>query len=550
MLKIEFSLVLLFFAFFAYTQQTIGLFKNGSNSHPGYTLFSPVLGTDVYLLDNCGEYVNKWDLDVRPGLMAYLMDDGSLLRTERITSNFNAGGNAGRVSKYDWDGNLTWRYDISGDNFQSHHDVAVLPNGNILAIVWEAFTKKEVILMGRDPMLTDDELWLEKIVELKPISNTEAEEVWSWHLADHLVQEFDSSLINYGIVSEHPEKMNLNFNGGGSFPLGGNQDWVHFNGIDYNEDLDQIILSSRHFSEVWIIDHSTTTEEAATNMGGNSGKGGDLLYRWGNPRTYNRGENGDQQFYLQHDATWIKIGDEQEWGFSVYNNGTGRPGPDFSQVDLVKLPILPDNTYEINDSLPFGPLEPSLTINQFDGNTFFNTNISGSELLPNGNALICVGGIGEFSEIDTSNLERVWHYIVPLSADDAVAQGTTTSANSTFKIRRYDLDFPGFENKDLTPIGPIELDPLPNNCVVSTKNFSQNLRELNVWPNPAQHKIYISGEFNGKTNFQIYDALGNLQFSESLFSGEQLDISNLSAGLYFLRALDYRTVRIIIPHAR
>jgi len=468
MINLRLSILIILLSSSLTAQQTVGLFQNDTDSYQGYTLFSPVLGTDVYLIDNCGEYVNKWDLESRPGLMAYMMSDGSLLRTERVGSNFNAGGNAGRLRKYDWEGNMTWTFDISDDDFHSHHDVAVLPNGNILAIVWEAFAADDVISMGRDPMLVEGALWMEKIVELKPIGEEEAEEVWSWHLSDHLVQDYDSTKINFGVVSEHPEKMNLNYNGGGSFPLGNNKDWVHINGIDYNEELDQIILSSRHFSEVWIIDHSTTTEEAASNEGGNSGKGGDLLYRWGNPRVYDRGTTSDQRLYLQHDATWIKMGDNQKWGFSVYNNGTGRPGPDFSQVDLIQLPILANNNYEILDSFPYAPALPNLTINEIEGETFFNTNISGSSLLPNGNALICVGGIGEFSEIDTSTLERVWHYVVPLSADEPVIQGETTSANSIFKVRRYGPDFAGFENRDLTPNGLIENDPLPSSCVTPT----------------------------------------------------------------------------------
>lgn len=58
------------------------------------------------------------------------------------------------------------------------------------------------------------------------------------------------------------------------------------NGIDYNPVLDQIALSTHNLNEWYIIDHSTTTAEAATSSGGNSGKGGDLLYRWGNPAAY------------------------------------------------------------------------------------------------------------------------------------------------------------------------------------------------------------------------------------------------------------------------
>jgi hypothetical protein len=42
------------------------------------------------------------------------------------------------------------------------------------------------------------------------------------------------------------------------------------NSIDYNPELDQIAMSVRGNSEVWIIDHGTTTAEAK----GHTGAGG------------------------------------------------------------------------------------------------------------------------------------------------------------------------------------------------------------------------------------------------------------------------------------
>ena len=101
--------------------------------YPGYNLFSPQTSTDTYLLDNDGNTVHTWSSAYRPGLSAYLLEDGSLLRTANTgDSTLNAGGAGGRVERYDWDGNLTWAFDYSTADHRQHHDVEFLPNGNIL----------------------------------------------------------------------------------------------------------------------------------------------------------------------------------------------------------------------------------------------------------------------------------------------------------------------------------------------------------------------------------------------------------------------------------
>ncbi len=74
------------------------------------------------------------------------------------------------------------------------------------------------------------------------------------------------------------------------------------------------MLSPRHYSELWVIDHSTTAEEAA-------GEKGDLLYRWGNPRAYRAGTVSDQQLFWAHNTHWIAPGLPGEGNVLVFNNG-------------------------------------------------------------------------------------------------------------------------------------------------------------------------------------------------------------------------------------
>ncbi|MFT4567893.1 MAG: hypothetical protein ACI9FN_002861 [Saprospiraceae bacterium] len=104
-------------------------------------------------------------------------------------------------------------------------------------------------------------------------------------------------------------------------------DILHCNAINYNAALDQIVFSSPHISEIFIIDHSTTMAESADHKGGRYGRGGDFLYRWGNPHNYEKGDSTDQQLFGQHDIRWIGKGYPGEGNLSLYNNLV--PGPDW-----------------------------------------------------------------------------------------------------------------------------------------------------------------------------------------------------------------------------
>ena len=149
-------------------------------------------------------------------------------------------------------------------------------------------------------MCIRDSINSEQIIEVQPnLVTGEATVVWEWRAWDHLIQDADAAKPDFGVISEHPERIDINFLEHTS------NDWLHFNAVDYNEELDQIIISVHRFSEFWIIDHSTTTAEAAESTGGVYGKGGDLLYRWGNPLSYDQGTVDDQKLFRQHNTHWI-----------------------------------------------------------------------------------------------------------------------------------------------------------------------------------------------------------------------------------------------------
>ena len=73
-----------------------------------------------------------------------------------------------------------------------HHDIEVMPNGNILLIAWELISAAEAFANGRDTnKLEDGKLWPCKIVEVEPIGADSGNIVWEWRAWDHLIQDFD-----------------------------------------------------------------------------------------------------------------------------------------------------------------------------------------------------------------------------------------------------------------------------------------------------------------------------------------------------------------------
>lgn len=449
---------------------TVGLIQCNDNLSAGYTLFSPMSTTTSYLIDNDGREVHNWISPGghRPGMSAYLLDDGSLLRASNIAQtavgNFSGGGTAGKVERISWEGDLLWSFEYSSTEYISHHDIEPMPNGNILMIAWEAKTEEEGLQAGRNPAIASDApggsngVWPDKIVEIQPNGTTGGDVVWSWHAWDHLVQDYDPTKDNYGVVADHPELLDINFVDAAGAQAG-KADWMHCNGIDYNPILDQIALSCKNMNEIYIIDHSTTTEEAAGHTGGTYGKGGDFLYRWGNPEAYDAGFNQDKRLFAQHDVQWIEQDRPGAGSLIVFNNGVYRTGS-YSSVDVI-TPVIIDGEYQLDEHNRYLPNTTSWSWNQ--GEDMYAGFVSGAERLANGNTLITHGTHGTLYEV-TLEGEIVWTYISPVTNDGIIEQGeplpdgnqVNSKANTIFKVRKYAADHPGFTGRTLTPGAFIE----------------------------------------------------------------------------------------------
>ncbi|MBD3385008.1 T9SS type A sorting domain-containing protein [candidate division KSB1 bacterium] len=492
------------------SSQTIGLITHQQGAAEGYTLFAPLASTTTYLIDNKGHLIHSWQSAYTPGNSVYLLPDGHLLRTATLGQDknpvFTAGGRGGRIEKIAWDGSLVWSYEYCSDYFCHHHDIEVLPNGNILLIAWERKTREEVIAAGRNPnRLKDDELWPDHVIEIKPEGNTNGTIVWEWHLWDHLIQDFDASKDNYGTVAAHSELVDINFQA----QVGA--DWNHLNAIHYHPELDQIMLSSRTFSEIWIIDHSTTTEEAAGHTGGRYAKGGDLLYRWGNPHAYRGGTRQDQQLFGQHNTQWIPSALPGENNILLFNNGDSRIGLKYSSIEELVTPLQADGTY--TQPQPFQaylPEEPVWHYQADEPQTFYSHHISGVQRLANGNTLICEGASGTLFEV-TPDKELVWLYINPVTGNGIAQQGTPVSElknNSVFRAWRYSPDYPAFEEQTLITGDPIE--QYENTGVDNGPTAPQTFTLLQNYPNPfnAQTRIEFTLDKPQRIELDIVNALG------------------------------------------
>jgi hypothetical protein len=450
----------------ARAQQTVGLFINEEDSYDGYTLFAPMSSSTTYLIDNNGKLVNSWVSPFGPALSVYLLDNGNLLRPGTYSpvgvGRFETAGKGGRIEEYTWDGTLVWDYIYSDAQHRQHHDIERLPNGNVLLVAWELKSMAETIAAGRDPsMISDGELWPDHIVEVEPDGSMAGNIVWEWHVWDHLVQNYDPTKANYGSVAAQPERIDLNYKAV-TGPNAGKADWNHVNAVDYNEAFDQIVLSVHGFSEIWIIDHSTTTEEAAGQIGGNSGKGGDLLYRWGNPEAYDRGDAADRKLFGQHDSRWIEAGLPGAGDILIFNNGRNRPGGNHSTVDEILPPVDVSGDYYLEPGSTYGPSDFWWSYSADSPTSFYAQNISGAHRLPNGNTMICDGPNGTFFEV-TQAQDSVWMYVNPITGGGPLAQGAPPLANTVFRAHRYGTDYPAFAGKDLTPGDSLELfnRPIP-----------------------------------------------------------------------------------------
>jgi hypothetical protein len=359
-------------------------FFNKNLVDDNYILVNDAGNNFVYLMDKNASVLHQWNLNGGDlGNDCFLLEDGQLLAmVESDDPIIQLGGNGGKIQLLDYDGTEIWSFTHSSNDYILHHDAEMLPNGNILAMTWERKSAEEAIANG---YLLDVELFPDGLIEINP--NT-SEIVWEWHVWNHMVQNNDDTKANFGSVPDNPQLIDINYN------QREDGDISHGNGIAYDAENDVIFLSANFYSEVWVIDHSTTTEEAASHEGGTYQKGGDLIYRFGNPSAY-QNNMGERLFHNNHYPNLLK--GERLGNMLIFTNGG-----DLGQSTVYELELPEEYSLNINNNN-----EPNV-VWSFTDTELYSAKVSGADLLPNGNILITEGDFGIWEV--TREKEIVWKF--------------------------------------------------------------------------------------------------------------------------------------------
>ena len=543
------ALFIIFISLSCYCQesffvQTETRFWNESESYNGYTLF----GTrgKSYLIDMEGRVVHTWNIGTNPRFT----DNGTLLDA--------VGGNPSNQNSWkelDWKGNTVWQYTEVRTNYHGHHDFAKIYNpklgdSSFIYIANKDLTAQQCLDAGCDPKNNYTGAQMDAIVEVDMSGNI----IWEWCFFDHVVQDIDNTKATYGVVKDNPGKIDLNMSGN---PV--KSDWIHCNSLDYNEDLDLIVINSVH-GEFYVIDHGNTflkgNPQSSISLAASSK--GDFIYRFGDPAKYDQGDppsvlenwekatSGHKQLGGSHNIQWIKKGMPGAGNFLVFNNSQNlfeltpqsyvteiNPYLNSAGTNTGNFVNPPDAGYKIVNSPDKNLMKEKRNVSKQivwsfsskNNTSFYSTIGSGAQRLPNGNTLVCSMNDGHFFEVFPSDTSITWEYINPMTRDGIkhIKKDNYPTYNGVFRAYRYFSDHPALKGNDLTPGNTMTgRDPsyltdsdLTSYSVIDDNDAdegSTNSKLNQNYPNPFTENTTIDFELEESihVNLTIYDINGNL----------------------------------------
>jgi hypothetical protein len=415
----------------AHPGATVGLRLCTTESEDGYLLLSSFSTPTTWLLDPLGRVVHTWDSDRLPGMSVILRDDGVLVRAlhdEGELPQWSA-VRGGSVEALSWDGAVLWDFTYASQDVFRHHDIELMPNGDVVLVAYERKTRAEALERGRDPeLLVGPWLWPDHIVQIDPSTG---QEVWSWHVWDHLVQDREPALPEYAAIVDRIDRIDINAVLPGA-PAADGPDWNHMNTVSYDPVRDEFLMTALSQSEVWVV-----AREGA----------GDLVWRWGNEQIW--GGLDDPTLAGPHDAQRIAPGLPGEGNLLIYNNNGASDGGS-AVVEIA--PRMDGEAYARNDEGWAGAQE----VWRYEAPGFHSFFASGAQRLRGGNTFVTEAINGRMFEV-TPDGRIVWEYVSPAVQSGLLEQGQVPQMweNAVFKATRIAADHPALVGRDLTPGDPL-----------------------------------------------------------------------------------------------
>jgi hypothetical protein len=249
---------------------------DSSKAYNGYTLFGPMWGNDIWLIDMKGQIVHHWVMKCVSATHAKLLSNGNLLwqgRNPEEAMGGLAGAQGTEMVEVDWDGNEVWRYD---DPFLNH-DFVRLDNGNTILnryvqIPGDIAAKIKGGIPGTE---REGKIWSCSFQEI----TKEGEVIWEWKHYEHLDPETD-------VIC----------------PLCHRTTWGYTNSLDVLPD-GNILCTFRLLNTIAIVDRKT----------------GEIVWRWGPEHSLGH----------PHCCTILDNGN-----VLVFDNGLHRQSKDFGVPDV------------------------------------------------------------------------------------------------------------------------------------------------------------------------------------------------------------------------
>lgn len=320
---------------------------------PGLVLLPQSGSERILLLDESGKVLHHWNID---SPRARLLPNGNLLALHgtKWGSHVEPWKDLRSVLReYSWDGDVIWEYRAQE---LLHHDIRVLPNGNILVLLRQYVDEETKLRM---PWVSNPEASVryDVVVEI----SRDGEEVWRWDGLQHLDLSFcgRTRCETLGGLKEI--------------------DWTHVNTASVLPPNKWFEAGDERFrpGNIMIMLRNWST---AMIVGRPSGK---IL--WTYSGDYLGGLSGG------HEAEMIPEGLPGAGNVLIFDNGRSRA----SSVVL-----------EIN------PVSKAIVWKYEDGNRFFSKAAGSAQRLPNGNTLISEDVRGRVLEVDR-NGSVVWEYVAP-----------------------------------------------------------------------------------------------------------------------------------------